>query len=164
MHLYTRLHVSAPWSQHQVCTVEQIQIWFCTIGIPRVYSVEVYCLRCTIKLKLLELKWISVYCNKLKYSIYAFKMPVILLLRISCIACYITSWLCNRSFSLRYPPYRVQSVCIFTMLTCSAFVRFVITSKLCNPDGEVRVIYVLICYCPLLCGLLGYRAYKERRK
>jgi hypothetical protein len=47
IHLYTRLRVSAPWSHHQASTIEQIQIWFCTIGIPRVYSAEVYCLRCT---------------------------------------------------------------------------------------------------------------------
>jgi len=40
------LHVSAPRSHHQASTVEQIQIWFYTIGIPRVYSAEVYCLRC----------------------------------------------------------------------------------------------------------------------
>jgi len=40
------LHVSAPQSHHQASTAEQIQIWVCTIGIPRVYSAEVYCLRC----------------------------------------------------------------------------------------------------------------------
>ena len=46
---------------------EQINIWLCyTIGIPRVYNAEVYCLRCMVNLKLLELKWISAYCNKLK--------------------------------------------------------------------------------------------------
>jgi hypothetical protein len=50
IHLYTRLHVSAPRSHHQASTIEQIQIQFCTIGIPRVYSAEVYCLRCMIKL------------------------------------------------------------------------------------------------------------------
>jgi len=64
MHLYTRLRVSALRSHHQAFTVEQIHIWFCTVGIPIVYSAEVYCLRCTVKLKLLELKWISVHCNK----------------------------------------------------------------------------------------------------
>jgi hypothetical protein len=62
--------------------------------------------------------------------------------------------LCNRGFPLRYPPYRVLSVCIFTMLTFSAFVRLGIASKPCSPDGDMRVVYVLICYCPLLCGLL----------
>jgi hypothetical protein len=67
--MYIRLHVSSRWSHHQASTVEQIQIWFCTIGIPRVYSAEVYCLRCTVKLKLLGLKWI-VYCNKLKKCIF----------------------------------------------------------------------------------------------
>jgi hypothetical protein len=36
-----------------------------------------------------------------------------------------------------YPPYRVQSVCIFIMLTCSAFVQLGIASKPCSPDGEV---------------------------
>jgi hypothetical protein len=70
IHLYTRLHVSAPWSHHQASTVEQIQIWFCTIWIPTVYSAEIYCLRCIVNLKLLELKCISVYCNKLKYCIF----------------------------------------------------------------------------------------------
>jgi len=40
------LHVSAPHSHHQASTVEEIQIWFCTIGVPGVYSAEVYCLRC----------------------------------------------------------------------------------------------------------------------
>jgi hypothetical protein len=32
-------------------------------------------------------------------------------------------------------------------------VRLGISSKTCSPDGEVRVVYVLICYCPFLCGL-----------
>ena len=36
------LHVSAPWSHHQASTVEQIQISFYTVGIPRVYSAQVY--------------------------------------------------------------------------------------------------------------------------
>jgi hypothetical protein len=43
---------------------------------------------------------------------------------------------------------------IFTMLTCSVFVRSGIASKPCSPGDGLRVIYVLICYCPLLCGLL----------
>jgi hypothetical protein len=43
---------------------------------------------------------------------------------------------------------------IFTMLTCSAFVWLGIASKPCSPDGGVRAVYVLICYCPLLCRLL----------
>jgi hypothetical protein len=30
---------------HQASTEEHIHIWFCTIGIPTVYSVEVYCLQ-----------------------------------------------------------------------------------------------------------------------
>jgi hypothetical protein len=42
---------------------------FRTIGIPKVYDAEVYCLRCMVKLKLLELKWISVCWNKLKYYV-----------------------------------------------------------------------------------------------
>jgi hypothetical protein len=65
LHLYIRLHVSAPWSHHQACTVEQIQIWFCTIGIPKVCSTEVYCPRCTVKLKLLGLKWIPIVQNQI---------------------------------------------------------------------------------------------------
>ena len=68
MYICIRLHVLARWNHHQASTVEQIQIGFCTTGIPRVYSTEVYCLQCTVKLKLLGLKWI-VYCNKLKYCI-----------------------------------------------------------------------------------------------
>jgi len=62
----------------------KIYIWFCTTGIPRVYSADVYCLRCMVKLKLLELKWISVHCNKLKYCVFTMllKCRVSLLLRI----------------------------------------------------------------------------------
>jgi len=55
IHLYTRLHVSAPRSHYQASAVEQIHIWFCTIGIQIVYSAEVYCLWCMVKVKLLEL-------------------------------------------------------------------------------------------------------------
>jgi hypothetical protein len=70
------LHVSAPRSHHQASTVEQIHIWFCTVGIQIVYSAEVYCLWCMVKLKLLELKWISVHYSKLKYCV--FTMPLTL--------------------------------------------------------------------------------------
>jgi len=34
---------------------------------------EYYCLWCMVKLKLLELKWIYVYCNKLKYLLLELK-------------------------------------------------------------------------------------------
>ena len=34
------------------------------------------------------------------------------------------------------------------MLTCSAFVRLGIASKQCSPDGGVRAVHVLLCYCP----------------
>ena len=47
IHLYSRLHVSAPRSLHQTFTVEQIHIWFCTVGIPRVYSVNSWDPNCT---------------------------------------------------------------------------------------------------------------------
>jgi len=43
IHLYTRLHVSAQWSHHQASTVEQIQIWFCTIGIPTKSNLDLFC-------------------------------------------------------------------------------------------------------------------------
>ena len=68
MHLYTRLHVSALQSHHQASTEEQIHIrFFVQLGSQEFTVLKYYCLRCMVKLKLLELKWISVCCNKLKY-------------------------------------------------------------------------------------------------
>ena len=67
------LHVSAAHSHHQASTEEQIHIrFFEQLGSQKFTALKYYCLRCMVKLKFLELNWISVYCNKLKY--YAIKV------------------------------------------------------------------------------------------
>jgi len=68
------LHVSAPHSHHQASTEEQIHIRrFAQFGSQEFTMLEYYCLWCMVKLKLLELKWIYVYCNKLKYLLLELK-------------------------------------------------------------------------------------------
>jgi hypothetical protein len=63
-------HKAPPHSHHQASTKNitisdfVIQLWS-----QQFTMLKYYCLRCVVKLKLLELKWISVYCNKFKYYV-----------------------------------------------------------------------------------------------
>ena len=81
------------------------------------------------------------------YIYYAIKMPSIIItylvmLRLDCVIEVSRSSVSSSICSYFY------YVDLFSV--CSVG----IASKLCGPDGKVRVVYVLICYCPLLCGLL----------
>jgi len=57
-------------------------------------------------------------------------------------------------FQLRYPAYQVSPVCIFTILTYSAFVGLDSLEAVEPRLRSAGCFCYHICYCPFLCGLL----------